>query len=401
MEQTIIKNRVGKPVTGDDFFDRAREQRSLWNRIDTDNVLLLAPRRVGKTSLMYRLRDTAEQHGFRAVYLSVAGERDELGFVRALYEAIASLKDTASVLERIKAGPLGKLFKRMDVKKVDVYGLNIEFADHEEAFRRWSELGQALHESLIALNNRCLLMVDELPIFVLSLMRQDRERARIFLDWFRQMRLGYDSDHIRWLLAGSIGLDTVTARHNLQDTINDLYLFGLDAFSEPDADAFLLGLSSTYKLPLSAEVRAYILKRLGWPIPFFLNLIFSQLRDEDSQAITTDTVDRAFDALMSPTKKAHFDYWRQRLHDELGQPEDGWALRLLGAIARSPEGATRQTLGQLLREETNAELIPQERLTFLLDTFQSDGYTLYDPDSKRHRFRSPLLREYWVRRGYA
>ena len=112
MEQTIIKNRVGKPVTGDDFFDRAREQRSLWNRIDTDNVLLLAPRRVGKTSLMYRLRDTAEQHGFRAVYLSVAGERDELGFVRALYEAIASLKDTASVLERIKAGPLGKLFKR-------------------------------------------------------------------------------------------------------------------------------------------------------------------------------------------------------------------------------------------------------------------------------------------------
>lgn len=60
MEQRI-KNRVGKPVTGDDFFDRVREQRSLWNRLDTDNVLLLAPRRVGKTSLMYRLRDTAEE----------------------------------------------------------------------------------------------------------------------------------------------------------------------------------------------------------------------------------------------------------------------------------------------------------------------------------------------------
>lgn len=400
MEQ-LIKNRVGKPVTGDDFFDRVREQRSLWNRLDTDNVLLLAPRRVGKTSLMYRLRDTAEQHAFRAVYLSVAGERDELGFVRALYEAITTLENSTSVLDRIKAGPLGKLFKRIEVKKIGVSGLNVEFADREGAAGRWAELGQALNEALLALDNRCLLMVDELPIFVLSLMRQDSERARIFLDWFREMRLRDDSDHIRWLLAGSIGLDTVTARYNLQDTINDLFLFGLDAFSEADADAFLLGLSATYKLPLSDEVRKHILNRLGWPIPFFLNLVFSQLRDEDAQPITREAVDRAFEALMSPTKKAHFDYWRQRLHDELGQPEDGWALRLLGAIAKDPEGATRQSLGQLLREETNSELIPQERLTYLLDTFQSDGYTFYDQESSRHRFRSPLLREYWVRRGYA
>lgn len=77
-----IQNRVGKPVHGDNFFDREREQRSMWNRLETDNVLLLAPRRVGKTSLMWRLRDTAELHGFRASYCSVAGERDELGFVK-------------------------------------------------------------------------------------------------------------------------------------------------------------------------------------------------------------------------------------------------------------------------------------------------------------------------------
>ena len=161
MEQ-LIKNRVGKPVTGDDFFDRVREQRSLWNRLDTDNVLLLAPRRVGKTSLMYRLRDTAEQHAFRAVYLSVAGERDELGFVRALYEAITTLENSTSVLDRIKAGPLGKLFKRIEVKKIGVSGLNVEFADREGAAGRWAELGQALNEALLALDNRCLLMVDEL-----------------------------------------------------------------------------------------------------------------------------------------------------------------------------------------------------------------------------------------------
>ena len=59
-----MHNLIGKPAKGEDFFDRERETRRLWDRLDTDNVLLLAPRRVGKTSLMYRLRDRAEPEGF-------------------------------------------------------------------------------------------------------------------------------------------------------------------------------------------------------------------------------------------------------------------------------------------------------------------------------------------------
>ena len=104
---------------------------------------------------------------------------------------------------------------------------------------------------------------------------------------------------------------------------------------------------------------------------------------------------------MSPSKKAHFDYWRQRLHDELGQPEDGWALQLLGAIAADPNGATRQTLAQLLQQAIGSSQLPVERLPFLLDVLQSDGYILHNPASQRYSFRSPLLREFWVRRGYA
>ena len=74
-----MHNLIGKPAEGEDFFDRERETRRLWERIDTDNVLLLAPRRVGKTSLMFRLRDGAEREGFHATYVSVADVTTETG----------------------------------------------------------------------------------------------------------------------------------------------------------------------------------------------------------------------------------------------------------------------------------------------------------------------------------
>ena len=46
-----MHNLIGKPAEGEDFFDRERELRQVWDRLETDNVLLLAARRVGKTSL--------------------------------------------------------------------------------------------------------------------------------------------------------------------------------------------------------------------------------------------------------------------------------------------------------------------------------------------------------------
>ena len=57
----MIKNIVGTPARGGDFYDREQLIDLLWDRLDTGNVLLAAPRRFGKTSVMYRLIDEPEQ----------------------------------------------------------------------------------------------------------------------------------------------------------------------------------------------------------------------------------------------------------------------------------------------------------------------------------------------------
>ncbi|MFM7204245.1 MAG: hypothetical protein ACKO6N_25985 [Myxococcota bacterium] len=52
-----MRNIVGQAVTGPDFFDRPQQIQWIWERISVSNILLTAPRRSGKTSLMFRLRD--------------------------------------------------------------------------------------------------------------------------------------------------------------------------------------------------------------------------------------------------------------------------------------------------------------------------------------------------------
>lgn len=77
-----MRNCVGQPVRGDDFFDREEEQRRIWARLETNNLLLLAPRRVGKTSLMERLKADSGSHGYCTLSVDVSDAADESAFVR-------------------------------------------------------------------------------------------------------------------------------------------------------------------------------------------------------------------------------------------------------------------------------------------------------------------------------
>lgn len=392
-----MKNLTGTPARSDDFFDRTTEQRRLWETLDTDNVLMLAPRRVGKTSLLYRLADTAGEHGFRAVYLDVSTVTDEPGLVRALIDAVGRHPDGRKIAERLDKTWSERLAR---LRRIQLPGAAVELADPapEDWRRAVEELATALAADQKA---RWLLMLDEMALFALRLLDLDRDRARDCLHGLRALRMDRRLlDRVRWILCGSIGLDTVTARAHIGDTINDLAQVPLGAFSDRDADTFLDQLGVSYDRPLDPATRAHMRHRVGWAIPFHLQILFAALRhhcEDHHKQPSPATVDAAWEDLLDPSHKNYFDYWIQRLHEELDPIEAGHALRIAGHVAAAPdEGITRDAIEAMLTGViTDAEAIP-ERARFLLDLLQSDGYLVRDGD--RYRFRSNLLRDYWRRR---
>jgi hypothetical protein len=387
------RNNVGRPVEGDDFYGREAEQARMWRDLETDNLLLLAPRRVGKTSLMKRLERDAELHAFRSVYLTVADVKDESSFVRRLYEAALRGPDEATLWRKIQDSAAGRWVKALRPTSVTAGPLGVEF--DAAADGRWEELGDALARALQGGDRRWLLLLDELPVFVLSLL-DDPPRARHFLNWFRALR--QQTTHVRWLLAGSVGLDTVAALHNLADTINDLEIAELGAFRPDEARNFLAALDRTHQLGLDEAAQDRVIERVGWPIPYFLQLVYKQLRNEADAGdgrVDAAGVDRAYARLLDPTHRVQFDYWRQRLTEQLGRVRAGHAHQLLSAVAAGPEGATPATLSQVLG---SAVPDPEERaaaLEFTLGVLRRDGYLV--PVGGRWMYRAPLLRDWWRR----
>jgi AAA+ ATPase superfamily predicted ATPase len=134
----MVSNIVGNTVQGEDFFDRERELASVLERIETDNVLLLAPRRVGKTSLMYRVREEATKRGHLSAYLSVADVNTEFQFVQKLYEVAHGWSPAKRAVKALAKGPLGRFMKR--IKKLGVATMSIELADDGERLRFRSSL---------------------------------------------------------------------------------------------------------------------------------------------------------------------------------------------------------------------------------------------------------------------
>lgn len=346
---------------------------------------------------MYRLRDGAGDHGRRALYFSVADATGELAFARKLLSEIARHDSNKTVLKALKKSPIAKFLAK--VKKFGVASMvELELKDDAEA--HWASIGESIVTALAATGSQWLILVDELPIFVLALIRADESgsRARDFLNWFRTLRQHADlGQKVRWLLAGSIGLDTVARRMDLGDTINDLYLYNdFGAFDKKTAFALLTELASSYSMTLTDEVKGRVCDRMGWLIPFHLQMCFADLSARCPRGTPTlEDVDAVYDNLLSPGKKTYFDFWRQRLHEELGEPDDGRAVRILNAIAVDDDGASRQTLSGVLSADMADPVDRDHQLTYLLDVLISDGYLIRDVD--RYQFRSALLRDYWRR----
>jgi hypothetical protein len=300
-----IRNSIGCPVEGQNFFNRDDEQAQLWLRLETDHVLLLAPRRVGKTSLLYRLEATAERHKFKSIYVSVASHSTEVAFLRALIEKVAE----PGRFGRKLVGGAGKLLLR--IKSLSVSEVSVEL----EA-QQWQDIGDDFLRMLQTSKQRCLVMLDELPIFVLNLLH-------------------------------------------------------------------------AHEIELHPEICEHMLDKVGWLIPYHLQLLFSAVRDLGDGTPTIETVERAYAGLLASHHKGYFDPWYQRLRDELGLVDEGHALALLEAAASDSGGAPTGVLHELLRSRgANHDLT-----RYILGVLANDGYLVVVDE--RWRFRSPLLRDYW------
>ena len=253
--------------------------------------------------------------------------------------------------------------------------------------------------------------MDELPIMLFNIIRQDQTggvlRVRRFLDWFRNdVRALAGAQKVRWLISGSVGLDTLVQEHGMADTINSLNHQSLPPFSEALACQLIRELAARYTIALDATAIARLVAAIRWPQPYYLQVAFQHLRSLINAAPATppqDLIDKAVDQLIQPGADNDFHHWEKRLEMQLSPDLARLAKALLTQSATQPSGTRAENLLATVQQR-HPNATDDEALALfarLRDILLRDAYWQPDDSTGGRHYHFPLepLRRWWLRRN--
>lgn len=379
-----ISNRIGPPVEGADFFGRKREIRLANRLLESHHSLLLsAPRRIGKSSFAKKLIEEKRQQGWKCIYIDLEETTTEEGFLRLVIGAFTK----NGIWKHAVTGMSQKLTSVLErIEKVSVGPVGFNLGKKEEQ----EDLYKSLKE-LIRHDEDTFIVIDELTLFLNILHKEDAgtDKVTFILNWLRSLRQ-VSQTKVRWLFCGSVGLRNFASVMHLGYTINDLTEFDLDELTHEEAAGLLRELGKSEGFEIENDLVEYILQKLHWNIPYFIQIIFSKLVEEYEGEMTRESVDIAYWKLCSEN---YLSTWAERLV-EYGEYELP-ARQLLKLLSAQPAGLERSVMLDKLMTGYDAAKIESVDYTLskVLTMLENDGYIM--KNDTRRTFRSPLLRDYW------
>ena len=383
-----ISIRTGPPVVDGEFYGRNKELEYAWKYHISKGVSLLlsAPRRVGKSSFSKKMLKSAEEKGWKTLYLDLEEIGTEGEFVRRFKGELQKGK----WWENIKSKTGDTIIKIFDsISDFKVAGNEISINGNVWRNDIYSKI-QQLIESV----GDILIVIDELTLFLDHLLGQEngKEKVEFFMEWLRKFRQA-SGTKVRWILCSSVGILNFATMHQLSKHLNDIHSFPLGAFTEEEAKDFISRLDVDERVQFTKAHIQYILDKLVWYIPFFIQILVEKINSliclGENKQLSNDTIDEAYHRLLAENRH-YFSPWDERLK-YYHEFEDN-ARKILRSCVL-PTGESRENLlAKLSAKKRDIDKLETD-LSKLLNMLTNDGY-LAEHNGK-YIFRSPLLRDFW------
>ncbi len=370
--------------------NRMNERQLLKRKLDLGlSIHMPAPRRIGKTWTIGRLANDLRADRWHVVEIDVEGMRTPAEFARDLCARIEAQIPTR---DRFKTHAVHRLNTLLGGtwgdKPLDALGRvdPIEFAEI---------LIASLNES----GDKTAIIIDEIAYFFLALAEDNQKEAHAFAYKLRALQQRHKN--VRWLITGSIGLDTIARRHGLEGAFVDFETFVLEPFTNAEALSYIRdpARQGMYNHPFDASDADFeaMFSALGWLVPYYLDLIANEVRPSlagppgERGTATWADLDAAFERLLRPNRKSVFAVWREHIDKNLPKLDRAIAHHILGALSKSgPEGEQADTL---LAQLSATGTVTRPRLREILAMLENDG--LITNIERRYAFRSGLVKRYW------
>lgn len=389
---------IGPPARGDDLWNREAEIEGIWRVLERGHVLLVAPRRFGKTSIMLNLRDEPRD-GYKVFFLDTEWMNGPEYFIAEVATELIKDDRLKQILHEA-GGFFNTLINRFaEVEIPHVFKLQLR----KEMTKDWEEKGRELVSELQKLEVNILLIADELPLMIHKMLRENAKEAQKFLYWMRALRQNPELSNLRLVIGGSIGIEHVLKQAGTgTKAIHDLHRIQVGPFSTQQCREFvkvLLANEANLK-DIGPEIVDSFIDILEIPVPYFIQILVSEaIREAQHQrkSLSAEIVQKAYyERVLASYNRTYFEHYYDRLRDYYLPEDERIAKALLLEIAEKGE-VSRSNLWNLYQSRLEGKG-NEENLSYLLSDLENDFYIQFDPEKKIYRFATRVLRDCWIRR---
>ncbi len=391
------RNIAGPVVRGPDFWGRENEVKHLWQLLTQGSVLLTGPRRHGKSSLMYGALDQPSD-GFVVILLDVEWIETPEEFLTTMAAELLAIDRVRQVFSNLGSAPsalrrwISSIIEDVGVGVSNVGELKIRLRQSLPDDDSWPELAGQMLATLRTLPQRVVLILDEFPIMISSMLQVDLATALRFLRWFRTFRQSPGTDRLTFLLGGSTNIEPRLESLGAEAVLGDLQRFRLMPFPGDKALNFVNELlrreTSAYEPGVPEAI--YALCESG--VPFYLQTIVAECIAEihrSGKALSVSNVRSIYrERVVGPVNRHRFSHYQTRLRSYYSEFEEP-ARIVLARLCRGPEPVDN------LRANLAAAGYDPQLLDQTLVFLEGDYYVLRD--GIQIMFGDGLLRDWWAR----
>jgi ribosomal protein S6 len=375
---------AGQAVRGKNFWNRPDLLEDINDILESNgHALLVAPRRVGKTSLMYKILDDKKEE-YIVLYIDFEAQHSCNAFWKKLFSELMN-EEFISTLKN-KAKSFYSKIASIRLSEAGVDGVKFgesKSIDYAQAFVNLLKSNKG--------DKKIIIMLDEFSQAIENIIKNEgKEKAIELLEQHREIRQNHKlSENTFFIYAGSIGLESVVSNINSSKLINDLSNISVLPLGNEDAKAFTIHLCKTNNIEIQEETIFYMLEKIEYFIPFYIQLITQEIKRlyRKVDIIDNSVIDEAIRKVLEHKKE--FAHWEERL-SVFNKNNKSFAREILSLISTDKTSDLNTLINIATRHSLN-----EKEAKEIIHILKYDGYINNSDDIKLYRFNSPILRIWW------
>lgn len=402
-----MKNITGKAVVSDDYLKTrlylVDELRNLSRRT---SVLIEAPRRFGKTSLIkefkrQELDKTDKEMEFNILFLELEGEKTINEFCYKLFKELLSFYDRQRQFEKVQK-ILGDTWNAIAsrIKKIQLPELELELREktRDMNFPKWKEKITPLIDGLNSFDRRTVIAFDEFPDMLLNFKNKEKDH-KDFINlvdnltaWLRTLRQNQeDGCKYQFVFCGSVNLRNTLEDVGLSKRMNDIEVLIIPPMKEEEARELISSLMDNKDdiVEIGPDGIDFMVSKITNGSPYYGQIFFKALKDSRERKITFDKLKLIYNNMLR-CGNHDLNHFHSRLETYLGPLERECSKTILKHICYESFHEKQ------LFEAHLSGLCSYEVFRLVVNRLIYEGYLTRDMTNEgKLIFVAPLLKDWW------